>query len=366
MQTNKKAYITVAQLFSMLFISRLVVSITYSGDVVNNTNIWDYIISSVISFVITFILIIPIYRLFSEERSMNVAENSYIMLGRGGSIVISIIYALYYILISTYTLTVFINFVSNVINPPIPAILLSFTLVLASCYGASKGIEGLARASSLILFGIVISGIFIVISLLGSLEKENYTPLLYNGLNSMWSGVMYMISHMSSISAMAMLVDRSKGSLKRGIVMWNTSIYLMIALIIILMVGSLGDFLQTQLFPLYTAVSVAKIGTLRNIDALYLGIWTMGIFVKISMFIMITMDCTTEFVKSKSRGRYSLLIGGAVFILSVCFSKTEIYNIIFSNWCLLLLMLLTSVIIPSLLLYVRKFKVKGMKDKIEV
>lgn len=364
MRTNKKACITIVQLFSMLFISRLVVSITYSGDVAQNTNIWDYLVSSLISFLITFLLVIPIYAFFSAEPTMNIVEASSSLLGRAGGVV-TVIYAVYFIITCTYTLTVFINFVSNVINPPISTILLSLVVVLASCYGAAKGIEGLARASSLILFGIILSGIFIVISLLGNVEKENYTPLLYNGMHSMWSGVMYMVSHMSSISAMAMLLCRSKGSAKRGIVVWNTSVYLIIALIIILMVGSLGDFLQTQLFPLYTAVSVARIGTLRNLDALYLGIWTMGIFVKISLFILMTMECSVQLVGKKSKGKVSLLIGAIVFILSVCFSRTEIYSIVFSNWSLLILMLITSVIIPTLLFCVKKFKVKGMNNKVE-
>ncbi len=355
MTKTKKAVITVPQLFSMLFISRLIVSMTYSLRLSNSTSMWDHILSAGISFIVTFLLVIPVYSLFSSEKKFDIVDTSYNLMGKAGTI-ITFIYIIYYIFVCSYTLSVFIDFVSNVINPPISTVALSIAVILSSWYGASRGIEGLARTSGIILFVIGLSIFFIIISLMGSLEATNYQPLLYNGTSSMWNGVLYMISRTSCIPAMAMLIPKAKGSIKKGILFWNVSIYALIACLIVLIVGALGSFLDTQLFPVYTAASIAKLSSLQHMDALYLGVWTMGVFVKISLFLMISAECTNKVFKIKNRSGSLFIISLIVFILSMCFGKDYIYKFISNNMFLLSITVLTAFIIPLILLIFKLIK----------
>ena len=355
---EKRLVISVPQMFSMLFISRLVVEITYSGIMVKGETLWDHILSAVSSFFIIFLLILPIYFLFEADRSMDVLDNSYALIGKAGHL-ISGLYAIYFLFTCIHTLALFKIFLSNVINPPISTEVLLTTMVIAASYGAYKGVEGLARAAGIILFFMVISIFLIGISLLGNLDSLNFEPFLYTGNESFLSGTMFMISRSACIPAMAILLPLSKGKHRKGIFLWNLGTYSLIIISIILLVGSMGDFLKTQLFPVYTAASVAKIGALEHMDALYLGIWTMGIFIKLALFFMLSGECAKKVVGERT-GKFFIFGFGLIMILfGVFLNKNAISSGFFESHILLFYMLIVGVVIPLALLIFRVFKNKN-------
>ena len=361
---DRKKIISVPQLFSMLFISRMVVDVTYSSSITQSTDIWDHILSAGISFLITFLLVIPIYFLFGMDSSKDIADTSISIMGKVG-IIIVLIYAFYYILVCTFTLNIFTNFISNVINPPISIPFLAFAVILSSSYGASRGIEALARSSVILLVIICLFTFLIGISLSAGIEKVNYPPFLYNGTNSMINGVLFMISRTSCIPALTMLLPYAKGNIKKGILFWNLSIYAVIAILIFLIVGSLGDFQSTQLFPVYTATSIAKIGPLEHLDAFYLGIWTTGIFVKMSLFLMLASKCVKR-VLGEAAGKGSVLwIAIGVWIWSLVSKNLYDSSWLFSTNVLLSIMLITSIVLPLILIFIKLIKNKGGSFKIE-
>ncbi len=354
--------ISVSQMFSMLFISRLVVETTYSSIMVKGDYIWDHILSAIVSFFLIFILVIPIYFLFKSDKSMDVLDNSYILLGKAGHIV-SGIYAFYFLFICVHTLSLFKVFLANVINPPVSTEVLLSSMVIAACYGAYKGVEGLARASGIILFFMVLSIIFIGFSLLFSIDTLNFTPFFYKGTESFVGGLIFMIARSSCIPAMAILFPMAKGKLKQGLFFWNLSIYTLICVSIVLMLGSLGDFLQTQLFPVYTAASIAKIGSLENLDVLYLGIWTMGIFIKLSLFLMLSGECTKKFLGEKI-GKISVLLFGAVMVFfGIFLNKNAVLSGIFGSLSLFTFLIFTAVFIPLILILIKKIKFKKIRKR---
>ena len=64
MQKEKKITISAAQLFVMLFISRTIVNITYSLYIAETSEMWDNLVSAVISFFLTLLMVIPVYLLY--------------------------------------------------------------------------------------------------------------------------------------------------------------------------------------------------------------------------------------------------------------------------------------------------------------
>ena len=79
---EKRPSISVGQIFSMLFISRMVVSMTYGTLLIGDSDIWDHLISAPISFLLTFLLVYPVYRLFLMDKKMNVMDNASHFMGR--------------------------------------------------------------------------------------------------------------------------------------------------------------------------------------------------------------------------------------------------------------------------------------------
>lgn len=353
---RKDSVITVPQLFGMLFISRMVVNITYNPYMSSNGDLTDHLLSAILSYFLTFLLVIPVYLLYRRRKEMTLADYSYFLFGNYAAGVI-LIYVVYYLLVSCYTLSLFDTFITNVMSPKVPIWALSIAVIITACYGAWKGIEALARASGIILVIICISMIFLACALLPEVETVNFTPFLYDGPKNMITGVCFMISRTSCISVLAMLLPFVKGSVKKGILAWNTSVHFVIFLMLFIIIGSLGDYLKTQVFPIYAATSIAEIGMFKRLDALFLGIWTTGLFAKMALFLYLISLCIQR-IWGRKAGRWSIAVGGAVVVIgSVVLSESRALSQIIYDWRVLLpITLLVSLVIPIILLIIDSIK----------
>lgn len=349
---EKRPAISVSQLFCLLFISRMVVSMTYGNILIGNSEIWDHLLSAPICAILTFVILIPIYWLFMMDKKMNVLDNLRDMCGKVGIWLISL-YILYFLLISFHTVSVFEKFIFNAINPPISVPFLTVLLLFSSCYGAYKGIEAVSRASGLIFLFTVFAMIFFLISLVSSIEPINYKPLMLEGSQSLFDGIKLLISQSSCIPAMAVLLPMAKGDHKKGIIIWNAGVYLVFAALIMLVVGTMGDFAQTQLFPVYTAAGIGKFGSFKHLDSLYLGIWISGIFIKLSLFLMLTGQGIKKIWGEEARKKSIIIFGFLISVTSFFSDKLELLSSTFMTNFLIWFLILISVVIPLALLFIR-------------
>ena len=361
---EKRPSVSVGQIFAMLFISRMVVSMTYGTLLIGDSDIWDHLLSAPLSLLITFILIIPIYKLFSMNKKMNLMDNSRELLGKFGWVLI-IIYVIYYLIISFHTLAIFNNFLINAVNPPISLPLLSVLLLASACYGAYKGLEALARTLGFIFLATVFSIIFLAVSLFSSIEPINFGPLLYGGTESFAEGTLYMVSQSACVPALAILLPMAKGNHKRGLLFWNIGIYAVFTLIIILITGTMGDFASTQLFPVYTAAGIGKFGSFRHLDALYLAIWLSGIFLKLSLFLLLAGEGVKKILGEKARKISILIFSALMAIFPFFYDNFQILREKFVTIFLLIYLIVIAVIIPTILILVKRMPVKKEKIKIE-
>lgn len=352
---EKRPCISVGQMFAMLFVSRMVVTMTYGTLLIGSSDIWDHLISSIISFALTFLMVLPIYKLFSMDKTMNVFDNLRDLMGKIGYIFIAI-YIVYFLVITLHTLTVFDNFISNAVNPPLSTTMLSIFLLLSSCYGAYKGLEALGRTATFIIVATVVSLVFLCVSLFSSVETINFKPLMYNGFESVFEGILYMISQSSCLVALAILLPMAKGDKLKGILAWNSGVHIAFISMIILVVGTMGDFVSTQLFPVYTAASIGKFGSFRHLDSLYLGIWMCCIFLKTSLFLLLASQGIKKIWGEKIRKRFILLFGlilsiATFFMGNLSLLKEKLITII-----LLVFLIFNVVLLPLILIVLKKRK----------
>ena len=352
---EKRPCISVGQMFSLLFVSRMVITITYGTLLIGDSDIWDHLISACISFFATFLIILPIYKLFSMDKKMNIFDNFRDLMGKFGYAFI-LIYVFYFIVITFHTLNIFNSFISNAINPPLSIPLLSVFLLLSSCYGAFKGLEALGRTCTFIIVATVLSFIFLAISLFSSIETINFKPFMYESCESVYEGFFYMISQSSCLAAMAVLFPMAKGSKIKAIIFWNMGVYLSFVVIIALVVGTMGDFVETQLFPVYTAASIGKFGSLRHLDCLYLGIWISGIFLKTSLFLLLASEGIKKIWGEKVRRGFIIVFGilSSVLVFFIGNLKT-LREISITNFLFIFLILIV-VIFPIILIILKKRK----------
>ena len=361
---EKRPSVTVSQIFVMLFISRMVISMTYGTLLIGNCDTWDHIISAPIAFLLTFLLTYPIYKLFKMDIRMNLIDNIQELTGKLSILLISI-YIIYYLIVSFHTLAIFNNFIINAVDPPMSIPLLSILLLSSACYGAYKGIEALARTSNFILMATILSIVFFSISLFSSIEPINFEPLFYNGYSSVIEGVFYMLSQSACIPALAVLFPMAKGNHKLGIFFWNTSVYIVFSIFIIFITGTMGEFATTQLFPVYTAAGIGKFGSFRHLDSLYLAIWMSGIFLKLSLFLLLAGEGIKKILGERAR-KISIIIFSAVMSAFPFFYENfQILREEFFTKLLFWYLILISIIIPIFVIVLKKVKPKKEKIRIE-
>lgn len=351
MEKEKKVTISVAQLFVLLFISRTIVNITYSLYIADTSQMWDNLISTVISFFLTLLMVVPVYLLYKRDKPHSILDQGYMAFKKFGA-AIAILYALYFIWVLCYTLSLFDLFVTDLMNPKISSAVLSFGVIIASIYGAYKGIEALGRTSGLILIAVLAAFVFLVCALTPQIDPLNYKPLFYDGASGTVNGVLLMLARNSCIPALAILLPFAKGNVKKGIGWWCTAIYGSSALVIFLVVGVLGDYLSTQPFPVYSATSVAQIGVFQRMDAVFLGVWTAGIFIKCALFLYLVSLCVKKMWGEKA-ARISIIVTGAAVLLMTygITASNALMGILFNNNVLLALTLITAVAVPLIVLF---------------
>jgi len=355
--------VSVCQLFVMLYISRMVVNVTYSTHTADTNNLRYGVIASIVALAATFIMILPVYAMFTTSNGRTVTDNGYLVFKKFGAVV-AVIYGLYFLWILINTLSQFNIMVTKVLNPSASVLVLSLAVVAASMYGAYKGIEALGRASTVIFAFVLIALIILLCTLLPKADVLNLEPITPKDTPDILNTVLNMIAKNSCIPAMAVLLPFARGNtkngVKKGIVSWTFAVYLSTAILITIITAVLGDYLKTQVFPVYTVTAIASLGVTERLDGLFLGVWTAGMFVKISLFIYLLSACVKR-IFGEVISRWSILICGViVLITAMAISATDgMFDLLFDNYILLCFTLLTAVVIPLILVVTNKIKKVG-------
>ena len=362
MTMTNRGIITAGQLFVLLFISRAIVTITYSPELSSGDAMWSHLLSAMLAFPLTLIMLIPTLLLQKLNRNMSILEYGEYIFKRL-SIIISLFYAVYFIMTCGYGIALYNKFLSLGVNGEAPIFAVAAAVLIASCYGAFKGIEAIARASGLILIGLIATVLLLVFALTPSIDSENYRTVLSVGYDSVYNGTSLMLSRMSCIPAIAVLYPIVKGNISKGSVLWCSSIFILVMVSIILVTGSLGDYLSNSIFPVYQAAKTVNIGFLQRLDALFIGLWTAGLFCRLSLFLYLFALCIGK-AFGKRASRFAIIVGGAaVFVFGILTANEGFTSFIFNSTFWLWLTLSAAVFIPIFLLICYAIKSGRRKNK---
>lgn len=359
---NNRGIITSGQLFVMLFISRAIVTVTYSPELSSGDDMWNHLLSALISFPLTLLMLIPTLIMQKLNRNISVLEYAEDILKRF-SIIISLFYAVYFIMVCGYGIALYNKFVSLGVNGEVPIFAVSVAVLVAACYGAFKGVEAIARASGLILIGLIATALILIFALTPSIDTDNYRTILSTDYESTYNGTLLMLSRMSCIPAIAVLYPIVKGNISKGSLLWCSSIFIIIMIFIILVTGSLGDYLKYSIFPVYQAAKTINIGFLQRLDALFIGLWTAGLFCRLSLFLYLFALCIGK-AFGKRASRFAIIIGGvSVLIFGTVTADMGFQSFIFNSTFWLWFTLTAAVFIPVFLLICYIVKSAGIKIK---
>ncbi|MBR1779211.1 MAG: GerAB/ArcD/ProY family transporter [Clostridia bacterium] len=337
---SKENKITSYQLFSILFLIDIIIVLTYSPKLSSSSGIRDFVISSGIYFISNFILVLPIYFLYKKSPHLDIFSGKLKILYR-------FVYSIYFLWIACYTISIFKIFIINVMSPEIPVTLLIVFTTTFAIYAASRGIHAIVRTSVIVLVIIEFSLMLMFLSLFSRVEQDNYVSFFEHGFSDTIKGLLYMIARDFTLPIILVLFPIIEGGSKKTFISWNIASTVFFIAMDLLLVGSLGKYIDTQLFPGYIYAQISDIGVFKHLDAIYIGFFSMGIFILIATFLYLFLFVCKD-IKSQSLKHKSNFIGLViVFILGCFLPDNKNFNyFIFNKYALLILTLTVSVILP--------------------
>lgn len=269
----------------------------------------------------------------------------------------SAIYALYFIVMNIFNLSLFLTLLVNTTDPVASRFSIVLVVLGIALYGAIRGIETISRASVCIftLFMLGMGMIFLAVS--PNVTPHYLMPLFYDGIDQTVQGFLVFTARCSSLAEFAVLMpfltntDTKNGKSHRvlGFVVWNGGITVFLGVLLFFIVSCLGEYAALQVFPAYTLASIAEIAGIQRLDALFIGISMMALIVRIACGLFCIAVCMTP-IPTRPRAWLTALIAALTAVLSLWLTDSAArVGAVFRTAYLLPFSVLTGAMLPSLL-----------------
>ena len=200
-----------------------------------------------------------------------------------------------------------------------PLLLIMMFMLVLCAFAVRGGIEVIAR-SAVIFTPIFILPLLILIMLYSDLDFKNIFPVLSHGMIPVLKGALTPQAWVSELFLMSFLLpsvaDPAKGR-KWGFI--SLSIVVMTLLYVNLMsLFLLGVDTSNKMYPILIAFRYISIGNIfENLEALLLGMWFLGNFMKISVFYYVSTLSLGQWLKLSDYRPVVFPIGILIVVLSL-------------------------------------------------
>lgn len=305
--------ISAAQFFISMFVSRVVVTIALNAQYTGGGNMLDSMVSYVLAMALGFIIALPVWGLHRRRPGLDVSRAAVLDMGFAGKAV-PLLYFAYFVVINGASLALFQLFLMDTINPAFSAALVTAVLAGAALYGALKGIETIARCATCV-FVVLLLGCGLVFGIVAwRFSPENLEPLFYNGFSQTYTGVLLFIARTSIFADMAMLLPMVKGKKGLGFACWAGGTAVFVCLLLFLVVGCLGRYAYTQNFPVYALASITQVRSMQRLDAVFTGVWMMGLVVKLAFDMYCCRLCAAALQKEPGKAKSGAWLSAALML----------------------------------------------------
>lgn len=332
----------------LLMVSRAFNILNYIPIFTDGVELSAALIGNLISVLINIALLIPAIWLFKKHPNQGLFAIAFDK-NRWLGYVTVILYFVPIVLSIIGTVAGFQFFMTNAVYPLASVVFIVLTICLACFFCAKAGIEGIARAGSIVFFLLLIGITFITIVSFDSIQLLNVKPLGSNSGNSIYRAIIEVISKNTEIYLIILLVPKIKGSFAKCSIWLMVAIGAFIEVTSFIMISVLGEFAYTQTFPYYTLASIVETNILQRLDSVHMTLWVFISFIKITAYIIIALDALKGVLPKKVH-RFSLPTLFVIVLVSAtifCYHP-EIISSLSSKFPVTIVLL--TAVIPLLLL----------------
>lgn len=327
-----------------------------------NQDLW---ISTILSFPLQLMVALPIFIIAKRFPNMSLIHVLKSYLGKFGSF-IGFLYAWFFLHSSALTLREFGEFLTTSPYPETPIIVFMSISILFAIPTVRYGIEVIGRIAE-IIFPIIIFSVFLVVVLLAKdMDFKQVFPICEDGILPIVSGAFILASRTKEFLFIGFLMPFIKNSknIKKSIIYASIILSLSSAIISLIVLTTFGiEEAKNRTFAFYSAVRLICVGNFfERIDAIYIGIWVLGIFVRVAIYYYLTVIVTAWTLDLKDYQPLILPIGAIIVSLSILMADNiveleEFLSYKIYTWY----QLLFSVAIPMLFLLFMAIKKKEPK-----
>lgn len=276
-------------------------------------------ISMLLSGPINYLILLVYLALADRFPNLSLAQYAERVLGVWGGKALTLIYIMFFLLLSALVLRNVSDFLSIAVLPQTPEWFINCTFMIVVIYGVILGIETIARTGE-ILFG---GGLFVImiifISLFNQLDFHNFQPLLYEGWERPIKGVYPVLGFpigefvfITSILPLVRKQDRIK--LRKSLKLSAVVITFVSVLIIVFLIGVMGvDEASRSPFAVYDmakTINIAEI--LVRVEIFAAMVWIGTVFMKLSLCVYVLTVITAQMLNLQT---YRSLVVPYAFII---------------------------------------------------
>ncbi len=351
-----KEKVSANQFFVLLYLSLLSTVFMYLSSPHIKIAQTDTILRPLVFAFVSFLVSIPVFLVLKKHIELRDAHK-YIPSTKPLR-VMAFVYAIVYLISILKAAARFDLFASSELFPNSDMTVFLVSIIVACVCLSSLGLGALARGAGIFAFLVCASTGFVMLSLISEVDFLNFTPVLENGVGVFFEEGLIFAIQATEIGTIIMFLPEIKGNIKKSFTLWTIFSALTFSLVFFFVVGSLGSFADTQLFPTYTSVTLASFGLIERIDALETAIWILCVVEKISFYFLVTVKALKYAFGKTDKRKISIITGVTVSVLIAFVSyNIERFSFLSADVLSIVLFVLALIILPVVIyFYIKRVK----------
>lgn len=282
-------------------------------------------------------------------------------LGKTLGWILGLVYIPAFLLVSAYTLRLFIEFMKMNVLPATPISIFIGVLLFVGFYALKSGIENIARVSELAIFaGLPFSILVVIAAIVNNFHPNRLLPLANMDYKSLGMGVLnatYVFGYMMPVLSLAFFLDKKDQAhrVMNQVLITYIPLITLTTMGIILTRGDLPSLGFT--FPTFSMVRLARIGAfIQNIDIFYISVLILGVFSMLTLTWFMACFTTQKLFGLKD---YRFLAAPSALIIGITAILIGANNLEVTLWSRYIIPPLYSllfIVIPLLVFAIALFK----------
>jgi spore germination protein KB len=294
---------------------------------ITKQNTW---IVTIVGFIITLFLLSIYTSLSNKFPGKDLIEIHDIVYGKYLGKALSLLYIFFFWFPILADLRFIADFFATYLFPKIDIIIFISIIVIVTMYAVKKGLQTIARLSTIIALITLISFVFFSIFTIKDLDISNLLPIFELNLRDFIQGLNIVVTiPFGEIILFIMLFPYTnpKSSIKKYSFLGLSIGALYCLIVIIRNVLVLGNITPIHVFQIYQVAKLINVGDIIvRTEVLIALIILFDIFVKICIYYLTALLAITQFLKLNSYKPLIIPFGIITIVLSITLFDSEVYE----------------------------------------